>query len=308
MIPFQETIDQILEKTSPATLRKAREILSETYRSNNSSASIFSDEAKKLAYLATRFPATYAATQYVLAEIVRRLPEFQCTHFLDLGAGPATASLAAKSIFPDLKEITLIERSVDAIALGKQLLDGEWICKDLTEVAQFPKASIGVISYCLGEIKPNTELLKRLWKADIEILAIIEPGTPIGYKTILQARDFFLKEGGHIVAPCPHAQKCPLKAGDWCHFSQRLERTKLHRLLKEGSLGFEDEKFSYLVIARSPTTHEKDRILRHPKKGSGHVHFTLCTKEGTFEERVVSRKSKEIYKQAKDAEWGDSFG
>src|SRR5439155_25876308 len=107
-------IDQILETTPPAILRKARESLSSSYREKNSSHSIFSDHAKRLAYLATRFPATYAAVQ----EVCKRLSHVNT--LLDLGAGPATATLAMIELFPNITSM-LVERSPEAIALGKQL-------------------------------------------------------------------------------------------------------------------------------------------------------------------------------------------
>lgn len=308
---FQEKIDDLVSRLSPPILKQASQILSTTYRERHSSQSIFSNEAQTLAYLAARFPATFAATSYVLQELMARMPHFSCHMLLDLGAGPATASLAALSLFPQIDQITLIEKSSGAVALGKQLLNEkgvDWICKDLQGITAFPSADLGILAYSLGELSSLDSLISSLWKSDIKTIAIIEPGTPIGYKTILKARDLLLNLGGSIIAPCPHAKPCPLQSPDWCHFSVRLARTKLHRLLKGGSLGFEDEKFSYLIVTKdkiAPSTHS--RILRHPSKGSGHIRLNLCTERGTQEERVVSRKEGDLYRNAKDAKWGDSF-
>lgn len=308
---LREKIDQILEKTPPSVLAKAREELSKSYRNVNSSESIFSNIARKFAYLATRFPATYAAVHFVLGKLLDQIPNFPCDRILDLGAGPGTASFAAIDWMTNIHKITLIEKSSDAIQLGKQLCSGlsvptEWICQDLKQINSFPEANLAILSYSLGETKPFDILLDRLWKSEIDTIAMIEPGTPAGYQTILQARAFFLKHKAHIIAPCPHIKPCPIQAPDWCHFSVRLERTKLHRLLKEGSLGFEDEKFSYLIVSKSlPSPINKNRILRHPMKGSGHVRLTLCTDNGLFEERTISRKDKDLYRQSRDAEWGD---
>lgn len=296
---LQERINQILETTAPAILRKARESLSASYREKNSSQSIFSEPAKRLAYLATRFPATYAAVQ----EVCKQLPKVNT--LLDLGAGPATATLALLDLFPQVTS-TLVEKSPDAIALGKQLLEGHtWICQDMKEMKEFLAADLCILSYSLGEIKPIGTFLERLWKGDIDTIAIIEPGTPAGYQTILEARDRFILLGAKILAPCPHAKQCPLKGNDWCHFTTRLERTKLHRLLKEGSLGYEDEKFSYLIVSKTKTHPNGSRILRHPFKGSGFVRLNLCTQEGTNVEKIISRKDKDFYRKSRDAKWGD---
>jgi ribosomal protein RSM22 (predicted rRNA methylase) len=306
---LQDKIDQILQKSSSNTLKMAREALSSTYREGKTSKSIFSDEAKRLAYLATRLPATFAAVSAVIEQILKQVPNFLCSSFLDLGAGPGTATLAALEYFPSLPQITLIEKSHEAITLGKMLINSaKWICQDLKETKDFPKADLAILSYSLGEIKGFMPILEKLWNSSINTIAIIEPGTPAGYKTILEARDFFLKQGASILAPCPHSFACPLKAGDWCHFGVRLERTKLHKLLKEGSLGYEDEKFSYLVITKTKNEQNRySRILRHPHKGSGHVKLTLCMDDGTFAEKIVSRKHNELYRESRDSSWGDAI-
>lgn len=300
MIPeyLQTKIDQILKQLSPSVLKKARSALSSSYKIKNSSDPIFSDDGKKLAYLGVRFPATYAAVKEVLTQV----PEYET--LLDLGAGPATATLAASP-----SKAILIEKSPNAIALGKQLLEGDhtWLCQDIKKMERFPKTDLCIASYVLGEIKPLTPLLERLWDAETSVIAIIEPGTPAGYQTILNARAFFLQKGGHILAPCPHSKPCPLKEGNWCHFSTRLERTKLHRFLKEGERGFEDEKFSYLIVSRKAKEESHDRILRYPFKGSGFVKINLCTTDGTNIEKTISRKDKDLYRQAKGSKWGDSF-
>ena len=38
---------------------------------------------------------------------------------------------------------------------------------------------------------------------------------------------------------------------DWCHFSQRLARSRDHMLLKDASVPFEDERYSYVVATRA---------------------------------------------------------
>ena len=45
--------------------------------------------------------------------------------------------------------------------------------------------------------------------------------------------------------------------------------------------------------------------MRHPGKHSGHVQLVLCTAEGKIENRTVTRSSKDAYKRARKAEWGD---
>ncbi len=112
--------------------------------------------------------------------------------------------------------------------------------------------------------------------------------------------------GGSTVAPCPHDLPCPLPADDWCHFAIRLPRSKLHRRAKGVELGYEDEKYSYAVLSRSPVPKAAARIIRQPQVRSGHVHLVTSEPDG-IHERTVSRKQRELYKDAKGAAWGDAF-
>lgn len=300
---LQAAIDRIVENTSSTALRKAREALTQDYRDGRSSS--FADEAKRLAYLCARMPATYAAIHKVLQNVS------SVEHLLDLGAGPGTASWAAADLFPGLKKITLIEKSPEAIALGQTLAkdhpvlqQAQWIQQSLS--GPIPMADAAVLSYVLNEVDEPESIVERCWEA-VPTLIIIEPGTPKGFALIRRIRQQLIDLKAHIIAPCPHAEKCPIQGSDWCHFSARVERTRLHRLLKEGSLGYEDEKFSYLIASKSPGRPFSGRIVRHPLKYSGHVKLTLCTSAGKLEEKTVTRSDKEAYRKARDAEWGDEM-
>ncbi len=121
---------------------------------------------------------------------------------------------------------------------------------------------------------------------------------------MMKLRDILLDLGGFIWAPCPHHLKCPLLDGDWCHFPARVQRTSLHRKLKSADLGYEDEKFCYLIVGKEPCETYQGRILRYPIKHSGHVDVTLCQKEGV-QKKVFSKRDKEKYRVIKKLNWGD---
>jgi ribosomal protein RSM22 (predicted rRNA methylase) len=297
---LQQAIDQIVEHTSHASLKKARELLSLDYKQGKTSP--FSDEAKSLAYLGARMPATFGAVHKVLMQV-----PFPIRHLLDLGAGPGTAAWAASEIFPDLQKITLIEQSKEAISLGKRLAQNrpvlqaaDWIQGSLP--CPIPEADAAIFSYVLNELADPVRTIREVWKK-IPLLILVEPGTPKGFQIIREARQMLIDEGAFILAPCTHRLKCPISGSDWCHFAARIERSKLHRMLKEGSLGYEDEKFSYLIASRKEGEKFAGRIIRRPEKGSGFVKLTVCT--GGIEKITVTRSQKEIYKRARDAEWGE---
>lgn len=299
---LQNAIDLIVQNTSSKSLARAREELTQDYKAGK--ASLFGDEAKRLVYLIARMPATYAAVR----KVMERLPAAPRS-LLDLGAGPGTASWAAVGLFPEIEKITLIEKSSEAVALGKKLAEvgplalqgAEWVCASLG--GALPKADAAVLSYVINELDGSDALIEKCWEA-VSTLIVIEPGTPRGATIIRGIREKLIRMGAFIAAPCPHRLKCP---SDWCHFAARVERTRLHRQIKGGSLGHEDEKFSYLIATKQEVPHAQNRIVRHPMKGSGHVRLTLCTSEGKLEEKVVGRSDKARYKIARNAEWGDPF-
>ena len=96
------------------------------------------------------------------------------------------------------------------------------------------------------------------------------------------------------------------QAGDWCHFAVRLERSAAHRRLKQGALGYEDEKFSYLAAGRAPVERPAARVVRHPLSRPGHIQLALCTARG-LERRTVTKSQKEVYRRARKAEWGSPW-
>ena len=93
---------------------------------------------------------------------------------------------------------------------------------------------------------------------------------------------------------------------DWCHFAVRVPRTRRHRLLKGGSLGYEDEKYAYLVATiRSASDDRAARVLRHPRVDKGRIQLALCTPDGA--QRVVVTRRDTGWRAARKAAWGDAW-
>lgn len=188
------------------------------------------------------------------------------------------------------------------------LRKSEWHRVDLQQEIDFGKHDLSVLSYVVGElsIAAASELIKRVWKATDHVLAVIEPGTPHGFSRIAALRSLLIGIGGYMVAPCPHQEACPMQGEDWCHFSQRLERSAVHRDVKDVDRGYEDEKYSYIIFSKAPIKLPEARILRHPQVHSGHVDFVLCGREG-LEKKIISKRMGEFYKKARKLDWGDSL-
>lgn len=313
-LALQELLDQSLHEVSLTSLKGHVEKLMQTYRKGGTSPPLFETEGGCLTYLATRMPATYGAISAALQEMKKRLGNWEGKTLLDLGAGPGTASWAACEEFASLNEAILIEKSGSMIQWGKKLgknhpvlSQAKWIQGSLVDLDPLPKADLVLLSYTLNELQDPKKLIQKIWDAEIGLGIFVEPGTPAGFLNIKRMRDFWLRLGGSLIAPCPHADACPISGGDWCHFSARISRAKIHRLLKGGDLGHEDEKFSYLIVSREPQNHPSHRILRHPLKNKGHIQMVVCNSEGKIENKTITQKTPELYKWARKAEWGDSM-
>jgi ribosomal protein RSM22 (predicted rRNA methylase) len=277
-------------------LKRAAAALSERYRDGNPTRLTSDDQVT--AYLVTRMPATYAAARAALDE----LPDLDVSSVLDIGAGSGAASLAARERFAQAREFTLIERDPSlSDAAGEFLPEARIVPADVTALSDLPPHDLVIAAYSLGEIEGN--VVARLWAAARVALVVIEPGTPRGSERIAGIREQLLEMGAHMAAPCPAAMECPLGDTDWCHFAARVERTSLHRRLKDGGLGYEDEKFSYVAVARDPVALSGVRVLRHPRHRPGLIELELCTPGGTQSERVTKR-DKERFRAARKAAWG----
>ena len=342
---LRDAIDEIAAEVPQRDLARAASELSDAYRSGDFSRAPLDSHARRVAYLAQRMPATYAACTRVFEEIQTLVPDFAPKGVLDLGAGPGTATLAASDCWFTIDSAALIERDAKIVELGKQLvasrnsgcrytacrISTSWFSSDLPHVSEghgFSRADnlqpedpasaaevrapdLVTVSYALGELTATDQqsLVSQAWKNSAQLLVLIEPGTKRGFANILAARDALAPLGAHILAPCPraNAHPCPMAAAnDWCHFSQRVERTSLHRTLKGGELGYEDEKFSYVVFSRTPLANAPARIVRHPDIRKGHIELQLCTAKG-LERVTVGKSQKDRYRAARKAEWGDAF-
>lgn len=277
--------------------------LTDHYRRGKSG---FAEEKQRKAYLTARFPATYAALIHVLEEMKKRIGEDEIKSFLDMGAGPGTGLKAVREIFPELLDATCVEKDAGMVAIGSsQNFAAHWVQTAMERFTFDRSYDLILFSYSLGEIKEKRAILQKAWN-HARYLVIVEPGTPRNFEEMRVAREFLIENGAYLLAPCPHRNQCPMRDGDWCHFSQRLSRSREHRHAKKGDRSYEDEKFSYLIASKEPKTVASARILRHPYKTPGVVKLTVCATDG-LEERTISKRHGELYKKARKAKWGEEM-
>jgi ribosomal protein RSM22 (predicted rRNA methylase) len=311
---LSRAIEEFTTGVASAELSLAAAELTASYRGERRSRPQL-DGTHRAAYLITRLPATYAVLSRILRESKLRIPDLRVQSMLDLGAGPGTAMWAAATQFPELSSCALVEDREEWIAIGKRLATGsgraairsaDWRRESVAGGIPPGQFDMVTMSYLLNELRSVERLaiIHATWERTGKMLLIAEPGTPAGFEHIREVRRELIAAGAHMVAPCPHADACPMQGDNWCHFAERLQRNSQHRQAKNAELGFEDEKYSYVLFARRHVGLPAARVLRHPGKHSGHVEFELCTPEG-LKRLTVSRKHGERYKLARKTEWGD---
>jgi ribosomal protein RSM22 (predicted rRNA methylase) len=297
---------------SDAAERSAR--ISETYRDGGGSAAIRT-EADALAYALARMPATYAAVSASLNALCEVRPDFSPKRLLDVGAGPGTATWAAAETFASLANFISIDANAALRSLALDLLDKSSRLSTLqymrgearAVLMNAETADLVVASYLLGEIgdAERTALANLMWSKTSDTLLIVEPGTPAGYARIIELRRQMIALGAHVAAPCPHDGECPLIGPDWCHFTQRLPRSRAHRLLKRAELAFEDEKFAYVALTRATIARHPARVLAQPEISKVEATAKLCTSGGLVIAKVP-RRAKDDYARARRWRWGDA--
>lgn len=310
---LRAAIDQELDGIALADLARASEALSHRYRAEVQDGRLHvADDAAARAYLTTRLPATFAAISAAMAAVAEARPDFAPRSALDAGAGPGTATWAAAQQWDSIEDATLVEASPAIRAagerLGPPLAKVDWVAGTLdTALADLPPRNLVLLAYVLDELpEPTREpLIKQLWTLTGDTLLIVEPGTPAGWQRILHARDLLIQAGAHILAPCPHARPCPLVAPDWCHFSARVARSRLHREAKGGTVPWEDEKFIYVAASRQSGLPAEARVIAPPCANKAAVTLKLCQEDGYAADRVFAKRAGDSFKIARRLGWGD---
>jgi ribosomal protein RSM22 (predicted rRNA methylase) len=289
-------------------------------------------EGRGMAYLAARLPATYAAVQAVLRQVPDAALE-GVENVLDLGAGPGTATFALFERLPSLKQSILLERDKammgQAQALSETYPELKLSIRELDFVTALDKVEpqdLVLMAFALSEVDEagQASFIDAIWAKAKQGLLIVDPGTPDTSRRLQLVRTQLIKAGAHLIAPCPQSGACPLLSlsappkrkgkpkpendiAPWCHFSVRLERRGLHRLVKGGELGYEDEKFSYLYFSRLPLPPAAPmRLLSHPHRVSRHINLDVCNDKGERQAIFLSRRETpyHIRHAARQLEWG----
>jgi ribosomal protein RSM22 (predicted rRNA methylase) len=319
MNPLYRILESLADSVKPAELKAAYETMSQAYRAGDKI--VLKDSIMQLAYIQARMPATVAVLSSVFAHL--KAYESTITTLLDLGSGPASVLWAAQGKLLSLKHAVCVDQSKGLLDLGKTMLEQSdssleiiWLnerlggnVKSSLEAHGQKSFDLVTMSYVLNELPEDKrgKVLQDAWAQADGYLVLVEPGTPQGFQNIRDARDLLIRDGAQIVAPCTHENVCPMSQEDWCHFSVRLQRSKVHQSIK-GALAYEDEKYSYVIATKRPLSDRPAaRIVKKPLESKGLVELDLCDANGLSRGKI-SKRQKDVFKLARKAGWGDGWG
>ncbi|MEV7279540.1 small ribosomal subunit Rsm22 family protein [Streptomyces sp. NPDC093111] len=298
----------------PSQAARAVERLIAHYRGTTpTDAPVLRDRSDVVAYAAYRMPATFEAARGALAALRDAAPDWVPATHTDVGGGTGAATWAVAELWDGAPPRTrVLDWAEPALALGRELAAGvveaDWRRERVGTALRLDETDLVTVSYVLKELteKDRAALVAEAARV-ARAVVVVEPGTPDGYERIIAARTALVEAGFTVAAPCPHSGACPIVPGtDWCHFAARVSRSSLHRQVKGGSLPYEDEKYAYVAATRFPVTPAPSRITRRPQIRKGLVQLELCGPDGLGREMVTKRHGP-LYKEARDADWGDPW-
>jgi ribosomal protein RSM22 (predicted rRNA methylase) len=314
---LRTALGDLLDGLPPRQAAQAVERLIANYRgATPTDAPILRDRADVAAYAAYRMPATFEAVRSALAAFADAVPRWTPGSHTDIGGGTGAATWAVSATWAGTRPVTVLDWAEPALALGREVAaanpalgDARWRRARIGPALELEATDLVTASYVLNELSAaDRAALVDAAAAAAQAVVIVEAGTPDGYARIIEARDRLIAAGFRVAAPCPHSAACPIVPGeDWCHFSARVSRSSLHRQVKGGSLPYEDEKFSYVAAARFPVSPAAARVVRRPQIRKGQVLLDLCETEERLSRTTVTKRHGDLYKAARDADWGDAW-
>lgn len=225
---------------------------------------------------------------------------------LDLGCGPLTLAQALWLARPHLRErrirLVCVDQTGQAMRAGRALFDalaGEAGRNWTIDIVQAPahKAPTGpfqvvAAANALNELgrgrgeeghhamERMAEMLAGRLSHDGRLL-LVEPGTRLGGKLLSRLRDILLEEGLSPLAPCTHANECPMLAPrwrSWCHFVFPSDGAPdwLVRLTSVSGLDKDRASLSFMHMSAAEPHYDpaRSRVVSH--------RFTLPTGLGAY--------------------------
>ncbi|KAJ3298744.1 37S ribosomal protein S22 [Borealophlyctis nickersoniae] len=220
-------------------------------------------EREAYAYLASRVPITYAATQNVFMQIAKRIPDFAPTTMLDFGTGPGTGIWAAYVEWGEsLKQSYGVDISEAMLDLAEALagyenspIKGFEPQRYLSYRHAGDKRDLVTSLFTLSDLPSDAirqSTVETLWNQTGDVLVIIERGNPAGFQAVAAARQQILD-----LEEKKQAEELEQKRTDGEEAGAGVEEKKgVHIVAPRNARGLkrnsEDSKFAFVVLRRGP--------------------------------------------------------
>ncbi|MFO1464174.1 MAG: small ribosomal subunit Rsm22 family protein [bacterium] len=278
----------------------------------------------RAAYLLYFLPINFAKTRGVLQQLPAEFWKKQKYRVLDLGCGPASASLAFLEALREKQseaevELVLVEQNANILKDAQNLLQALDPGRRLT-IRAFPlwlhgfrfqgEFDLILMSHVLNELVQLGAQERAEWLgprleqhlAPDGIAALLEPALKRPTRELMALRDHVI-EGGElaVLAPCLHNEVCPMLAAtrnDWCHFYVDWEEPEylqaLDRLVKNDNRFL---KVAYLLLGRKQAwpflakrSRNVFRVVSNRMQTRGKTEAVLCGPPGRV---TISRLDRE---------------
>ncbi len=318
--PLEKAIEKVLQEDRTLLSASAQSIhtryMSREKSKNGEYLNSFSDA---LAYLALRFPATYAQISASLIQVQESLASWQPVTVLDIGSGPGTGVFSAHELWPSIESATCIDVNNDLKNLGEKIMGDTqfpvktlWKSRDVTNgIGEETIYDLVILSNVLNELDKDEaeQLVADAYKLCRGVLVIIEPGTGFGH-TLIQhiAKDVL---PGQLLAPFV-ANSFVLTKDYWVHFSQRFIRPDFQRTLRQEmrdslhmASDWEEAKYCYVAMSKLPAEDTFwGRSIGAVDKQKGFLILPVLTSDALIQVKVMKRH-KAQYNFAKELKWGE---
>jgi SAM-dependent methyltransferase len=229
----------------------------------------------------------------VLAELRRLGWTPPATSVLDWGCGSGVAGRLVRDFF-GLQTLRVFDRSERAMQYAVEAGPAErW---------RGEPPGVLVLSHVLNEVRVAPAVIHQA-----DAVLWIEPGTHADSRALITVREQ-LREKFHVVAPCPHREKCGMLAPQndrhWCHFFAEppagiMSDPNWVRFAQRAGLDLRSLPYSYLVLDRKTSPIGDARIIGQPRIYRGYAKLLRCRADGVREETIQQRDDPEFFRQLK---------
>ena len=217
---ISERINELYKKLGSGNLKKTRENLTDRYKnSTGQSKSLVLNTNDSILYAVSRMPATFSVIYNLIKDLFEQNLLTNVKSVFDAGSGTGAGCFALKELLPDL-EIELFEINKNMIEVFEFLSETKISVNkfDLIKDNFKSNADLVISSYVLSEMTENDRInvFEKLLNASEKYTLVLDTGTPETYKNMMKLKEFALKKGYKVIAPCM-SDNCPLQ-NDYCRY------------------------------------------------------------------------------------------